>query len=281
MAHHFLPRQLLRGFCHDEQIWAYEKTAGKEPFRTGVERVAAERDMYTQELENRLNLEVELPFNAILPVFQHRGGLSPQDRLAVARYLLTMVRRTPEGREFSKAAAIPVAKAVRQEALDGIAAMGSLSPELRDLANKATINIENIFAKIATEDGRDLWLSTVLPDNYPRMMAVIAAMNWTVLTLVQGQLLISDVPMYYDKANGLKPPDGELTFPLSSTQLLVANWRGPFTSHITYAAMRRGQVREWNRRSVMNARRWIYFKQIEDWMIPFFNKAHTPSRRII
>ena len=52
MGHHYVPRFYLRGFAHDERIWAYDKESGRH-FPTQVKSIANETGMYSDDLERK------------------------------------------------------------------------------------------------------------------------------------------------------------------------------------------------------------------------------------
>jgi hypothetical protein len=63
MGHHYLPRYYLKGFLenpHNRFLYQYEKGKTK-PIKGSLENLAQENDLYSPELEMRLNAEIEKP----------------------------------------------------------------------------------------------------------------------------------------------------------------------------------------------------------------------------
>jgi hypothetical protein len=98
---HYVPRAYLTGFAEPgspEFVWVYRKGTD-ECFRTNVINVAQEGDYYPDPVENYLALEIEEPANAVLLKLHRRDEIDPNDRMALARYIVVQMKRVPRHRE--------------------------------------------------------------------------------------------------------------------------------------------------------------------------------------
>src|SRR4051812_12008884 len=116
MGHHYLPQRLLRGFAHETKfIWMLDKRGGQAPRSLPISRVANEPGMYTDDLEGRLNNEIEQPFNAVLDHLGQQLVLRPHDIEPLCRYVVALHRRVPLGRERSRRAFPDVSERVERD----------------------------------------------------------------------------------------------------------------------------------------------------------------------
>lgn len=267
MGHHYLPRRLLRGFSQDDCLWMFDKKNERPPKHLRIASVAQEPDMYSQELEDRLNNEIEQPFNAILERMDQGAGIQAADVKTIAAYVLSMYRRVPTARARSRQAIPDVIGQVEQATLQRIDLLEQLEPSERELAEKGRENIAQIFSKIRAEDQDWLWQGTLMPEMLPRVRALLEQMTWQRWRIPPGrQLLIGDSPLLFDEAKGLANQDAEMIFPLRSDTALVATWRrGPQGEE---RAMTVQQTRMINSRTIARADRWVFSQRNEPWILP-------------
>jgi hypothetical protein len=271
MGHHYLPRRLLRGFSQEDWAWTFDKQSGQQPKHLPVGRIAQEPGMYSQEIEDRLNNEIEQPFNEVLDRVDKGQGVGTQDSAVIAAYALAMYRRVPADRSRSKLAVPDVLAKVEQDHLQQIDLLESMNPNERDLAKKGRANISAIFEKIRAEDTDWLWHSTLLPEKMPRAVGALQQMTWELWRAPQGnQLLIGDSPLLFDESVGIANERAELILPIRNDAALVATWRsGPVGRPRTFSMQ---QARHINHHIVTRASRWIFFQRNEGWVLPFIRK---------
>ena len=268
MGHHYLPRRLLRGFSHDKQlIWRLEKTSSGAPRLLPIAQVAQEAAMYTDELEERLNNDIEQPFNALLDRVDDAPFLDGQDVEIASRYVVAKYRRVPRGRARSLSAFPDVADQVEREHLkriDQLEPLASVGPEL---GHRARANIARVFEKLRAEDTTWLWHKTLHPEMFPRLISALQQMSWAVWTTPPGmQLLIGDSPVIFDESRGLAHEHAEVVFPIRSDKVLVASWRPAPPIHKRRLTVQ--QMRRVNALTAMKAQRWVFFKREENWIVP-------------
>lgn len=269
MGHHYLPQRLLKGFAHEAQyVWMLDKRSFDQPRSLPIARVANEPGMYTEKLEGQLNNEIEQPFNAILDRLEQGQKLAAGDTEVIARYVLTMYRRGPKGRERSHRALPEVSQHVELEHLKHIDEMERFGgdPEVARIARQ---NVSQIHARFRN-DPNQLWWDTLHPDMYPKLLAAFRKMKWAVCQTPPGrQLLMSDNPVMFDEIRGIRDEGTLLLFPIRSDALLIASWHP--------VAMRRiltvQQIRFVNECSAGWAQRWVFYQHNESWILPFVQKA--------
>ena len=268
MGHHYLPQRLLRGFAHDEKyIWMLDMRSFDQPRSLPIVRVAHEPGMYTEELEGKLNDEIEQPFNAVLDRLECGKDLIAQDTDVLSRYVLTMYRRVPKGRDRSREALPGVSQQVERANLAQLDEM-ERQGEDPDLVQRARQNVSQIHARLR-EDPTRLWHDTLQPEIFPRVFGALRQMSWTLWKAAPGrQLLIGDNPVLFDEARGIGHARGEVLFPIRSDALLVASWQVSGQRQLTVQ-----QTRLVNARSVAGAQRWVFFERHESWIVPFARKT--------
>jgi hypothetical protein len=113
MGHHYLPQVYLEAFAADEQsseVWQYDRrTGGYSDKPLPIKVVAQQREFYSAEIESRLNSVIEVPANRVLRTLRSDDfTLQPEDRVHLAAYIATMLKRVPGHRlaSISKAPSI-------------------------------------------------------------------------------------------------------------------------------------------------------------------------------
>jgi hypothetical protein len=107
MGNHFVPQAYLRGFqdpSNPDFIWVQSRRE-PDPRSASIEDVAQSRNFYDPEIEKLLASSVEGPANPVLAKL--RAGELPTDRerIALAVYLATMIKRVPKNRIRGRAMA--------------------------------------------------------------------------------------------------------------------------------------------------------------------------------
>ena len=121
MGDHYLPRHLLNGFANpaiqskrSAAIFRYEIPSVGAALNLTVATVANETGMYGK-MESVLQSEIEQPANLIIDrLRQYPGLVAAADHSALARYVLTAIRRVPDSRARSAASVPEVANSLRQ-----------------------------------------------------------------------------------------------------------------------------------------------------------------------
>lgn len=263
MGKHYIPQFLLRGFTHEGALYAFDKLKNQW-FRSQPKSVANERDLWPDEVETFITEEVEGPARDTIERVRNKEPLSPQDRVALARYIAFLWKRVPAGRERFLSNIPEVAEAVRRDLIPKLA-----SQEQRIKAN-AYID-KNIANPPAL-----LWHDSMRAEFRRDVEGTIARMSWEILHTREPSYLASDHPVFFFASDGIGRPSSELTIPFSSRAALVCRHATADTKlHVNAEPF---QVREVNRRTLSNATRFIFSETQESWMTDFITRGDTPTR---
>ena len=92
----------------------------------------------------------------------------------------------------------------------------------------------------------------------------LAKMNWSFLCRETPPFfLTSDNPFVFTERHGLKSPDGQVIFPVSSKILLWLTWQA--SSEVQYEAASENGVNELNRHIAGNATRFLFFREYSEY----------------
>ena len=119
----------------------------------------------------------------------------------------------------------------------------------------------------------------VPPDRSRLPADVLATMTWNFLTFGgQPAFLTCDNPLFHFSHIDLGKPESEVSFPISSNIVLWGTWRTDLPQgHIP---IRHPAVRELNRRTAGNARRYVFHALEEDWIGLLLSKPTLPTNRL-
>jgi len=274
MGHHYVPRKYLRGFCEpgsDSFLWMFDKQ--EETFkRMRVDVIAQARQFYTPEVESQLEEFVEGPANAVIDKLRQRTSIDSGDRARLPLYVATMLRRVPHSRQRA-AGWLPevLADTVREmkDFISQAAAAGHISPSTEAERLAQADAAEEKFKKNPPQNVVEQ-IRTPWPTE--REVQVIFAMTWRFLsTAGPSYYLTSDNPAFFFEDRGLARAESELTFPISSTLALHANWELGGQGR-TYRANQQA-VKELNRRTASSATRFLFYRERASWIASVAKKG--------
>ncbi|RYF61678.1 MAG: DUF4238 domain-containing protein [Comamonadaceae bacterium] len=266
MGHHYLPRHLLRGFADPHGLLhRFDVRAGDTPQHLKIASVAQESGMYGDELERKMQAVIEDPFNHVLDRVRQAGGsLKVEDKPILARYLLTAIRRVPDGRKRSREALPAVVQEKRAEMLVLLDELHKLDPPAPEIAKEHHDKVMGIFDRALSDHPEWLWRATVLPDNFPRIVGALEQMHWTVLaSSPEDQILIGDCPVVRNEGVGLSEWHAEWMLPISSCQTICATWH---PVQLGRNRLRPAQVRALNAKTLAQATRYVFALKNEPWI---------------
>ena len=102
------------------------------------------------------------------------------------------------------------------------------------------------------------------------------SMKWVFMESRVDDFLTCDNPVYL--GIGIKPPDGELSFPLSSDLALFASWK--LAADGVFCVAETQIVNEFNRRTIVSASHHVYYKKDANWARSLVKKGHLRLNRI-
>ncbi len=277
MGHHYVPRFYLRGFAIDEAIWAYDKHINRS-FSTQVKSIANETGMYSDELEDHLATQVEDPAKPAILKLRAKERLTPEERLALAKYIVVLWKRVPKARERVIARLPQVADEVHDNLRSQLDQLAEQSPDLVDKVDQWRIRIAEVIAKQRQNPSPEIWYHSIRSQSNPKVVDALLSMNWVFLHSERHQFLTGDNPVFFFEHEGIGKPTSELTLPLSSSIALWAT-RLPRPSMRFLSASPSG-VKEINRRTVQNSIRFVYARDDEAWILPFTTKQQWRLTRL-
>lgn len=278
MGHHYLPQFYLHGFAERRRIWVHDHFE-RRTFPSQPKAVANEKGMYTEDLERHLANDVEGPAMSALESVRSLKAVNQEERIALAKYIVCLWKRTPEGRTRALSHVPQIADALRKEYDAAVASIGENSLELRALAEVNRGRIDDVLNRYVEAPPPGLWQSNLEVDTSPEAVESLLSMTWRFLHTRKLQYLTCDNPVFFFAHEGIGSKSSELSIPLSSTVALWAN-REPLRGPVVVNALS-GAVREINRRTAANATRFVFSRSNEAWILPFVCKRSYELSRLV
>ena len=280
MGQHYVPQHHLRQFATPSdpgKIWVYDKCSG-ECKLLPIRNVAQSSDFYKEEDERALSEKIEGPVQG--PLEQLRSGqqIDQRGREAIALYLDSMIKRVPHFRERMRDALGPVTEDLLEKYRRDCE---NLAPQWNVTPAQLLVWIDNFeryfrSRNISLKDNliRYQWFSPVI-------FYHIFTMTWRVVrTGSQNRFLTADNPVFFDEGYGLKRPHGEFSFPFASDIVLHGSWQKAEWGHLTFVDVRPAYAKEFNRRVVFGADRFVFYDQKAKWVRELARKPYLRLNRI-
>ena len=212
-----------------------------------IKNVAQSSEFYSEGDERALSKRIEQPAQAPLEQLRNDQQIEVQGRYAVAVYLESMIKRVPHMRK-KLLAIVPQAK-------DQLLARIRENPE--SYAAKRNLKQPGLLQRIEQWeqkfDSRPLSMNDDIIRRQwssPDVIDCIFSMTWRVIKADESNcFLTGDNPVFFDEGYGLKKPNGEFSFPLSSDVVLHGSWQGP-REGLIFVQAKPPLVKEINRRVV-------------------------------
>lgn len=279
MGDHYVPRFYLARFASDpgHLIWAYDRNDNRK-YRTNIINVAQQSKFYSTELEQRLSKEVEAPVAPIVRKIANGETISAAEKRVLASYLLLQWKRTPKGKERFGSLIPAVAEETRKELIEKLEQLAVQSPSGRVKAEARKVEVDEVIESYKTNPPVDIWHQSLTVQTHSSATNVLNAMHWRFFVAPDGeQFIANDNPVFFFEHLGLSNREAELTIPLSTNIALWASWRENYPPG--YLTASPATVRELNRRTAKNARRYVYAKQDAHWILPLIlKKFHRLNR---
>ena len=275
MGHHFVPQHYLRGFAVDNAIWAYDRKL-KKKFPTQVKSVANENDLYTDELENRLERTVEAPANLVLDKIREREPISEEQKRQLAHYLVVLWKRGPKGRERVFARIPETVAEIRAKLMAEVDAARPTHPETILKVETYKNKLNQVLDQHLIKPLPGIWHHTI--ESGTKLIESMIDMNWLYLTSGRNQFLTSDNPVFFFEHEGVARLQSEISFPISHDIALFAT-RQKCQSGSFLEASKACRM-EINRRTAHNSVRFVYSMRDEPWVLPFAIKSARQLSRI-
>jgi hypothetical protein len=282
MGHHYVPQRYLRGFEIPDNpgyIWTYDKER-KVANALPIKQVAQSPGFYTEEVERELADQVETPAGDVIDKIKRGEKVDDDiDRRHLTYHIATMIRRVPRARvkadEMVPGVLAEVATETREKFAEavrhGIIPEGDLATHLAEIDR-----VEKRFQQHTPKEVRRV-IETPWP--FASMLFVIDAMSWQVFrSNGPSFFLTSDNPATFFEGFGLGHPECELILPLGTDMLLHCSWQQ--IKEMAVAVAHQQIVKEFNRRIVVNADRFIFYHQEAPWVFEVARNKPEQLNRI-
>jgi len=273
MGHHYVPQQYLRGFAKPApdaasrkptSIWMYDKTNGTAK-EVAISRVAQQPGFYPDDVEVQLNEMVEKPANEAIGKITNGEALAASDRVRLAYYIATMLRRVPRGRTQAEAL-VPATITESAENMRAMIRAATLRGDLDPAAEATHLDeVNQIEARFLRDTPDNLRQIIVTPWPTAALLDTIMRLAWRlVVSPGPSWFLTSDNPAVYFTAMGLGDQHSEMVFPICSRIAL----HGCFQSRAQDTPFRVSEkiVKELNRRIIYGATRFVFYHEQAAWV---------------
>jgi len=269
---HFVPEFYLKGFCNaDDILTVYEKSTGAH-FEAPPSKVARVKGFYSPDLERYLSEKIEGPANTVLAKIRSEDTLSADDKVTLAKYIVTMWKRVPRARRRLRERAPKVSEELKTEIRAKFSAIQTRDPSKRQIREERLRQADEILDRLASDPPDEVFYRTILSEATPRLVAATAAMTWVFLVADDTLHFSScDNPVFMFEHLGIGRLESELSFPVSSHIALWGSWRP--VKDCAYLRAPTELVKEFWRRTAHNAERYVYHRGFEPWVSPFLRKG--------
>lgn len=268
MGHHYVPQEYLRHFAVGQdhsKIWQFSKYLqefGPQPIP--IRNVAQSSNYYFPEDEAFLAANVEAPARAPLNKLRNSEFLIPDERAAVSRYVESLIKRGPWSRRRAKKLLPETFEYTRARIMPHfpeLTARHGWSPEMMMAALEA---LEREAKDGSISEKNDLVKSQF---STGRLAMLMFCMHWVVVNAgTAGEFVTSDTPVFFTVGAGLQNEAAEISVPLSPAAVLHASWRGTPCGLEHVRAPTAQIFKEFNRRTVRNAVRFVYSRNNSRWI---------------
>ena len=281
MGHHYVPQRYLRNFQDTTdmgKIWLHDKER-LSPRSASIKWVAHSKGYYSEETERRLATEVEGPGSDAIEKIIAGASLDDVERLRVALYIGTMMKRVPRNRRKGKELFPVVLDDVVERCkadFEAFAAEMLVDPELVAMRLAQLDKLREQYEVAPPQEVLDQ-----VNEPWPtiNVLSAIYNMTWRVVESPGPQFFItSDNPMFFFEGLGVGDPQAEITFPLASSHALIGSWQGrPGT--IIRATVPLKWIREINRRVASTTERFGFYHRQAPWLLEILAKEKPQLTR--
>lgn len=275
MGKHYIPRFYLRRFIESnsqDQIFVYEIRKNKKPFKTNIKNIAQERDYYSDEVEKRLCDEIENPVAPVLnKIFNHQK-ISIEERLKLAIFMSVFLKRVPRHRIRMNEYEPDIMNSVFSDLYERLNELSEKNPEKKELIIKRRSEAQKFQEEWKKELPKEIIEKVQRPVPNRKIIELLFKMTWIFYTVSEGSKLItSDNPVFFHEGIGLGNTESEISFPLSSNIVLWGSYK-PYVEE--YYPVKESLIKEFNRRTVKLATRYIFYHKDREWLYKLANKKN-------
>ena len=278
MGKHYVPCRYLDRFAPPSdpgRVWQYDLLEKRKSLLP-IKNVAQSKAFYPADYERWLNERIEGPAWGPLEQLVSGEPVDPQGRAYLSVFLASMLTRGPQTRRIMIDEMVPdIAPRLAEDHRDAVRGAEELSLEQK-------VNLVKFFddwEKATVEQGPsdEVELGIRSPDIPKKVVGALMRITWRVIMVSsrsQDTFITGDTPVFFNRSYGLKPPYGELSFPISPWVALHASWHHE-PGRLAFVGGNSKIVREFNRRTVFGAERMVFANSESDWIF----KLHTIPKK--
>lgn len=274
MGQHYVPQHHLRQFAapsDSDKIWMYEKGTGACRLLP-IRNVAQSGDFYKEADERALSEKIEGPAQKPLEKLRRGHQIDSTGRAAVALYLESMIKRVPHTRRKMLDIVGPVTDGMIERIRNNHEAealkWGVTPAQILEAVDEFERDFRRRDISMKDDFIRFQWSTR-------RFVEHISSMTWRVIRVdFPNGFLTGDNPVFFHEGYGLKRPGGEFSFPFASGAALHGSWQQAKDGPLTFVDGRPRHVKEFNRRAVSGADRFVFYCRETAWVRQLTMKPH-------
>ena len=253
MGQHIVPRHLLLKISPDgKNVWQYDKKDAKVgPKKLPVSKVSQTPDFFGPEVEKLLST-IESAANPVLDHLAQGNAITATERRKMAIYLEMFGVRDRESRRQHKERFFGSRKKVENYVDAVVESEFGVDAHLISDAQKSDAVERLVSCPDAVFSG--MWA----PSNFIRFFLYV--MTWRVLKSDTVNFVIGEPPFAVGSNVGLKHPNVEAFFPLSSKHVLHLSWLGD-PSKIELRDIPPSAARQINKIFIAKAERLVFYNE--------------------
>jgi hypothetical protein len=283
MGHHYVPQHHLRNFQDVHQaglIWMFDKDSGQSCLAS-ITKVAQEAGFYEPEIEVSLNEMVEKPANPVMDRLLRREVITPEEKSSLALYIAVMLKRVPYRRQQASTLVPQVLDDTVIEIRDWLRSLIRHAEIDQVVVHERLTQVDAIYDKYKREPPPEVIRQIRAPWPTAEMVELVKGMTWRVMESSGPNFFMTcDNPAFFFSAYGLKNPEAEVCFPLSTRFALHCCWQKA-DADIVFLDAPQSIVREVNRRLASTTLRFAFYHERVEWVHEILSKESPYLSRIV
>jgi hypothetical protein len=281
MGDHYIPRFYLKGFTENpdsEFIYVYEK-GKRDGFKANIRKIAQENRFYPEEIEQYLANVIEENAKPAISKIRDLQPISFEDKVHLSKYMMAMLKRVPSHKLKVQHLTPNLTDKIIDDLVNEIKELIRINPEKQELLERRINEALSYRGKVDLDLCELAWWSNIDPDKSPKSTEALSMMTWNLFVRESEPFyLTNDNPVYFFKGIGIGNQESEVSFPISSKVVLWATWRKDLQERFVPA--RTAIVKEINRRTVSNCRKYVFSSGENRWIFDLMNKSKLKLNRI-
>lgn len=281
MGKHIIPQYYLRGFSSDgeeKNIFVFEK--GSDGCKElPIKAVAQSKNYYSDEIEKFLAEEIESKANPILKKLKEGGNYFVQDKQPLAKYFCILAQRVEKHKERIDNLKPKVIDSFFNNNRRAIQELILKKPEKKDLLEKRLLELDELQKNYESEIPKDVDDKCKKPMIREAIVEHFIKMKWRVIYSIEQEYITSDNPVFFFESVGIANDISEVTVPITKNiGIFMTNELGK--DEIVRKISNR-VIREFNRRTVFFASRFVYCAKSYHWLENLMLKNKHKLNRIL